>query len=107
MKENRLFALPYSTENVGYAAGFRFARVTPGYILIYTDKTRLKPPNGRAVKVGGRDLHRLTKQDEAWLFDCGMTLLVEHTRESDAERLSDMVDNLETELERVMRDESE
>jgi hypothetical protein len=107
LKENRLFALPYSTENVGYAASFRFARVTPGYILIYTDKSRAKPPNGRGVRVAKQDLHRLTKQDEAWLLDCAMTLLVEHTRESDAKRLSDMVDDLEVELERVMKDEPE
>lgn len=103
---NKLFALLYSNENVEYAAKHRFARVTPDYILIYTDKSRLRPPVGNAVKVRKNDLKKMTAQDETWLFDCGASLLAEHTaKDADGlKRLSEMVDRLEAELEGVRED---
>ena len=106
---NRLFALLYNTENVEYAAKHRFVRVTPGYILIYTDKSRLKPPTGRAVEIKKDNLNTLTAMDESWLFDCGITLLAEHTAANTdgMKNLSDMVDRLEAELEGVNEDGSE
>jgi hypothetical protein len=106
---NRLFALLYSTENVEYAAKHRFVRVTPGYILIYTEKSRLKPPSGRAVEIKKDKLNTLTAMDESWLFDCGITLLAEHTAANTdgMKNLSDMVDRLEAELEGVNEDGSE
>lgn len=109
MKKNKLFALMYSTENVDYAATHRFARVTPDYILIYTNKTRLKPPTGKAAEIKKDDLNALTRLDEAWLFDCGITLLAERAMTNKAEglkRLSEMVYRLETELEGVTEHES-
>lgn len=106
---NRLFALLYSTENVEYAAKHRFVRVTPGYILIYTEKSRLKPPTGRAVEIKKDNLNTLTAMDESWLFDCGITLLAEHTAANTdgLKNLSDMVDRLEAELEEVSKHEPE
>lgn len=106
---NRLFALLYSTENVEYAAKHRFVRVTPGYILIYTNKSRLKPPTGKAVEIKKDDLNTLTAMDESWLFDCGITLLAEHTavNTDGMKNLSDMVDRLEAELEEVSKNEPE
>lgn len=103
---NRLFALLYSTENVEYASRNRFVRVTPEYILIYTEKSRLKPPTGKAVEIKKENLHTLTAMDESWLFDCGLSLLAEHTanNQDGLKNLSDMVDRLEAKLEEVTKD---
>ena len=101
-KKNRLFALPYSLENVNFAAGFRFSRVTPDYILLYTERARLKPPDGKAAEVKKEDLHRLTARDEAWLLDCGVSLFAESAAAAKGEqmdKLSDMIGRLEAELE--------
>lgn len=104
---NKLFALLYSTENVEYAAKHRFVRVTPGYILIYTEKSRLKPPTGKAVEIKKDSLNTLTAIDESWLFDCGLSLLAEHTAANTdgLKNLSDMVDRLEMKLEEVANNE--
>jgi hypothetical protein len=104
---NKLFALLYSTENVEYAAKHRFVRVTPGYILIYTEKSRLKPPTGKAVEIKKDSLNTLTAMDESWLFDCGLSLLAEHTAANTdgLKNLSDMVDRLEMKLEEVANNE--
>lgn len=104
---NKLFALLYSTENVEYAAKHRFVRVTPGYILIYTDKSRLKPPTGKAVEIKKESLNTLTAMDKSWLFDCGLSLLAEHTAANTdgLKNLSDMVDRLEMKLEEVANNE--
>lgn len=104
---NKLFALLYSTENVEYAAKHRFVRVTPGYILIYTEKSRLKPPTGKSVEIKKDSLNTLTAMDESWLFDCGLSLLAEHTAANTdgLKNLSDMVDRLEMKLEEVANNE--
>ena len=106
---NKLFALLYSTENVEYAAKHRFVRVTPGYILIYTDKSRLKPPTGKAVEIKKDSMNTLTAMDESWLFDCGLSLLAEHTAANTdgMKNLAEMVDKLEAELEEVSKNGSE
>lgn len=109
-KKNRLFAMLYSTENVDYAARFRFSRVTPDYILLYTDKARIKPPTGKAAEIKEDDLSELTAMDESWLFDCGITLLAERTaahQEDGLKRFSDMVDRLEEELKAQKRGEGD
>ncbi len=109
-KKNRLFALLYSMENVTYAARFRFSRVTPDYILLYTEKARLKPPTGKAAEIRKEDLPKLTAMDESWLFDCGISLLAERTAAHQAEglnRLSDMVNRLEAELAAQQRGEGD
>lgn len=109
-RKNRLFAIVYSLENVNYASSFRFARVTPEYILIYTQRSRIKPPVGRAAEVKENDISLLSKMDEAWLFDCGVSLFADfaarQTRE-DADRLNNMINRLEKELEAESRKEGE
>lgn len=98
----RLFALLYSLENVNFASTFRFSRVTPDYILIYTKKSRLNPPVGKAAEIKETDLSLLNRMDEAWLFDCGVSLLADmaaRQKEDGLERLSEMVNRLEEELE--------
>ena len=98
----RLFALPYSLENVDFSSGFRFSRVTPEYILVYARKGIISVPFGKAVEIKQDGLHLLNKMDEAWLFDCGVSLLADmaaEKKEDEFERLSDMVNRLEAELE--------
>lgn len=110
IKKYRLFALPYSFENVEYASEFRFSRVTPEYILIYTQKARLVVPVGKAAEVKENDISLLSKLDEAWLFDCGLSLFADiaaNQKTEDVARLSDMVSRLEEELEAETRKEGD
>ena len=110
IRKYRLFATSYALENVEYASSFRFSRATPDYILIYTQKSKLVPPSGRAVEVKENDISLLSKMDKAWLFDCGMSLFADiaarHKKE-DVDRLTNMVDRLEEELEAESRKEGE
>ena len=108
VKQYRLFALPCSGGNVEYAASFRFARVTPDYILIYVQRKRLNPPDGKCAEIKAADMPRLTKTDEAWLFDCAFSTFADIAAKSGkagAERLAEMVDRLEEELEAERRKE--
>ena len=101
-KKNRLFALLYSLENVNYVSSFRFSRVTPDYILLYCDRSRINPPVGKALEIKEHQLNELSKMDESWLFDCGISLMAESlaaNKKEGLEKLSDMVDRLEEELE--------
>lgn len=105
---NRLYALLYSLENVQYAASFRFSRVTPDYILLYTSKKRLKPPTGKAMEIKQDEICELTGMDESWLIDCGVSLLAERAashKSEGLERLSSMVEKLESELEKQLEKE--
>lgn len=102
-RKYRLFAMAYCLENVDFAAGFRFSRVTPEYILIYTKKARMKqPPVGRAAEIKEGDLALMNGMDRAWLLDCGASIFAELAAQRKGEnlkQLSDMVDRLEKELE--------
>lgn len=101
-RKYRLFAMAYSLENVDFSAGFRFSRVTPEYILIYTKKARVKPPVGRAAEVKEGDVALMNGMDRAWLLDCGASIFAElaaQRKGEDLKQLSDMVDRLEKELE--------
>ena len=101
IRKYRLFFLKYSVENVDFASEHRFTRVTPDYILIYTQRARLRPPCGKAIELKGSDLSSLTDLDREWILDCGRSvfsdILAKQNRES-TERLVEMVDRLEREL---------
>lgn len=108
VKKYRLFATTYSLENVDFASSFRFSRATPDYILIYTQRARLNPPSGGAVEIRENEINRLSKMDEEWLFDCGISLFADiatRQKKEDVERLADMVNRLEEELEIESRKE--
>lgn len=100
----RLFAFPYDLENVKFASGFRFSRVTPDYILVYAQRARLKPPVGKPVEIRETDLKKLDRMDESWLFDCGVSLFADiaaRQKKEDIKKLTDMIDRLEVELDKV------
>ena len=110
IKKYRLFAFPYSLENVEYASEFRFSRVTPEYILVYTQKARVRVPVGKATEVKENDISLLSKMDEAWLFDCGLSLFADiaaSQKKEDINKLSEMVNRLEEELEVESRKEGD
>ena len=97
-------------ENVEYASDFRFSRITPEYILVYVQKKRLNPPTGKAVEIQQKDIGLLSKKDESWLFDCVISLFADiaATKDRDTmERLTDMVNRFEQELEKEEGGESD
>ena len=106
----RLFAMNYSVENVDFASSFRFARVTPEYILVYVQKKRINPPHGKAIEVKEDVISLLKDLDVAWLFDCGTSIFAdiatEHKKEN-VDRLTYMVNRLGEELEIESRREVE
>lgn len=94
----RLYAAKVAEETAEKAARNRFHRLTPGYILLYTCRKPGKP----WVEVEGYDLHRLTKADETWLWDCAFALTAEamERRKGEAnEALAELVDRFEKALE--------
>ena len=102
-RKYRLFFMLSSPENISFAARNRFTRITPEYILVYTQKARMKPPVGGVIEISSReDLFRLTATDREWVLDCARSVMYEDLMKSKAEAfydLSQMVDRLEEELE--------
>lgn len=106
MRKYRLFLMKYSLENVKFLSSYRFSRVTPNYILVYAQKARLKPPDGNAGEIKGKDIGVTSKEDQMWLMDCIASLFVEAMQKSekdDLQRISKMVSQLERELEQEAR----
>lgn len=71
----RLFAMRPTAENQEKAAGMRFARMTQGYILVYT----AGEAPAQSVELAGENLRRMTAADEEWLIRCNATLIQEET----------------------------
>lgn len=104
----RLFLMKCSLENVKYASSFRFSRVTPNYILVYAQRARLKPPDGKSGEIKAEELGVTSKQDQGWIMDCVASLMAEAIKRSekdDLQRISEMVARLERELEQEARGE--
>lgn len=95
----RLYALSVGRKSVERAAGERFARVTPYYVLIYTTD---EPPKG-AIELSVDDIDRLSSDDNRWLFDCNIAILAEMSEKRRPEvmqSLSERIERLEQELAR-------
>lgn len=108
MRKYRLFLMKYSLENVKFASSFRFSRVTQNYILVYAQRVRLKPPDGKSGEIKAEELGATSKQDQGWLMDCVSSLMAEAIKRSekdDLQRISQMVSQLERELEEEARGE--
>lgn len=103
MKKYRLFFMLSDRRNIQYASQNRFSRITLDYILVYTQKTRMKPPTGSSMEISARDdLFRLTEKDREWVLDCARSVMYEDLMRNKADslqNLSQMVDRLEEELE--------
>ena len=99
----RLFMLQYSPENVMFASGFRFSRVTADYILVYDRKSKLKPANGNVIEVRQEEVLSLSDMDKSWLLDCARSIFMEDFRRNQAlgaANMATMLDRLEKELEK-------
>lgn len=77
----RLYAINSDAENVRRASGERFCRITPFYILIYTDG---EIPEG-GIEMTQTETHRLSARDEQWLRDCNIVILAEQAKIHEAE----------------------
>lgn len=100
VKKYRLFALPINDDCVKRGSKERFCRITPRYILIY--KTGRKPET--SVEITEKEIGRLTKEDEHWLWDCNSVLLADAVKEKTPEilsGLSDKINKLETTLKKA------
>lgn len=101
-KVYRLYAMAASHKNIEHAMQARFSRVTPGYVMIYTDGEA--PEN--SVEITGEDVKRLTKDDEAWLMSCAGRLLMDRLEAEGrhaSENLNSMIDRLATALKEERR----
>lgn len=87
----KLYALEITKENIRAVSASRFCRITPFYILIYTDGER--PEN--AVEITATETHRLTKTDEQWLTDCNIAILVAQSKKHEYEIAADLKERLE------------
>lgn len=93
-KTYRLYAMRMSDDSISKAVGERFNRITPDYVLIYTDGE--KPDNSVLLK--DADASRLTDGDQRWLLDCNMVVIAEEAKKHEAEfsqELSERIDALE------------
>ena len=95
-----LYAMELSHQNVKIAATYRFCRLTPFYILVYTDRD--KPEN--AINVEQTETHRLTEADNQWLEDCNTAILAEKMKEHEAEIAAEMMERIER-LEKALEAE--
>ena len=96
----RLYATSADAESIKIASNERFCRITPFYILIYTDGDI--PKNG--VEMTQSETHRLSAQDEQWLRDCNIVILAEQAKIHEAEIAAETQKRLDK-LEEALREE--
>ena len=91
----RLYSLRPTSDNIEMASGERFHRITPGYILIYTQSEQ---PD-KSVEITIKEAAALTAYDKTWLRDCVKILLIEAvTSEPNENRVIDMLLKVEQAL---------
>lgn len=107
-KKYRLYALPLNANSIEKASKYRFSRATPtpapGYVLIYTDGRK---PN-ESVEIKNKDAERLSSADARWLYDSNAAIVADEIEKQKPEvlkSLSDSVEALERELEKVKGNE--
>lgn len=98
----RLYAINSDAENVKRASNERFCRITPFYILIYTNAEI--PQNG--IEMTQSETHRLSAQDEQWLRDCNIVILAEQAKIHEAEIAAETQKRLDK-LEEALLEERE
>lgn len=93
-----VFALPLSEENITYAKKQTYSIVSPSYILIYTDKKRVK--NGQRMNAS-----ELNARDQAWVQTCNDSIVANLIRSDTAygERMMCFLDAFAEELEKIKK----
>lgn len=85
-----------TNESVDYAATQRFHRMTPGYILIFTQDEKPK----KSVEISVHEAESLTDYDKAWLRNCVEVVLIETvTSEDSIEKTMTMLEQFEQALQ--------
>lgn len=74
----KLFAMLTNEKNVAVATQYRFQRITPTYILVYTGE---KPRGVKCTEVTVRELSSLSRKDFQWLEDANIVLIREFAEE--------------------------
>lgn len=95
----RLYALDVTREAMDKASAERFSRVTPFYVLFYTDGEI--PTEG--IELAGSETKRLSEEDERWLADCNFVILGEELERRKPELLKDLSERVDA-LERVLEE---
>lgn len=98
----RLYALEATADNIRSVKETRFCRITPYYILVYTDG---EPPKD-GIEMTQSNTHRLSEHDEQWLSDCNIVIIAEQAKKHEAEIAADMAKRLER-LEAALKAEKE
>lgn len=107
-KEYRLYALKVDRKSIEAAMRERFNRITPDYILVYTDG---KQPE-HSIIMEEDDSKRLNDADVRWLLDCNVVIIAEEMKRREpelSEKISERIDALEAALraekEKMMKEE--
>ena len=98
----RLFAMPVGAKEIEAAEKERFARITPLYVLVYTDSA---PPTDNSVEITEDDVERLSGSDRDWLLLCNMALIAEDAKRREKEISSTLGEKIER-LERALEEAS-
>lgn len=98
----KLYAVGVTPDNIKEVSSERFCRITPFYILVYTAGN---PPKD-SVEMTQTETHRLSEQDEQWLYDCNIVILAEEAKKHETEIAADMAERL-ARLEAALKEEKE
>ena len=97
-----LYAGRCTSRNIGIASQFEYSRVTPSYILVYSDSPKME--NG-FIEIGSDDLATLSKSDNVWLQDANLQIVLnemkrnaEEIANNIRERAQELADTLEKEM---------
>lgn len=102
-KTYRLYALAVNQDNVAEAQNHRFSRITPLYLLIYSEN---KLSESNSVEITEKDIERLTSADRDWLLGCNMALIVEDAKRREKEisiSIGEKIERLEKALEEASK----
>lgn len=98
----KLYAVGVSVESMKEVSSERFCRITPFYILVYTNGEAPK----NSIEMKQSDTHRLSEQDEQWLRDCNLVILAEQAKLHEAEIAADIQQRLDR-LEEALKANNE
>lgn len=92
----KLYALLANAETISYANTQRFHRITPCYVLVFTQDDM--PEN--SIEITAAEADELTDYDIAWLRDCSLTIALEAIQSEDtAQKTMTMLEKIEQALQ--------
>lgn len=92
----KLYALLANTEAISYASAQRFHRITPCYVLVFTQDDM---PD-KSIEITATEADELTEYDKAWLRDCALTVALEALQsEETAGKTMNMLEKIEQALQ--------